>query len=272
MMDQEGRVYFTAQSRSPLNIPSYCYRDSGHPSAKAFPLEVKRNGFVQNSRQVTVYDPKTQKFTFIDTCFGTHHLNFAEDANNTLWLSNNSQFGEGLVGWINTKLFWKSGDAAKSQGWTALVVDTNGNGKRDAYVEPNQAVDPTKDKRLALAFYGIAPNPVDGSVWGSALAHPGYILRVMPGSNPSETALTEVYKVPEPGFGLRGLDVDRKGVVWVGLASGHMASFDRRKCKGPLNGPTAAEGNLCPEGWTFYPMPGPGFKGTAGVAEGPYYT
>ena len=30
------------------------------------------------------------------------------------------------------------------------------------------------------------------------------------------------------------------GVVWAPLASGHFASFDRRKCKGPLNGPEAA--------------------------------
>ena len=50
-------------------------------------------GFFQNSRQVTVYDPKTKKFTMIDTCFGTHHLNFAEDADNTLWLSNNTGLG-----------------------------------------------------------------------------------------------------------------------------------------------------------------------------------
>ena len=38
-------------------------------------------------------------------------------------------------------------------------------------------------------------------------------------------------------------------------ASGHLASFDRRKCKGPLNGPTAT-GQHCPEGWTLYPTPG----------------
>lgn len=272
MLDQDGRVYFTAQMRSPLNIPAYCRKDSGHPSAKAFPLEVKYDGFVQNSRQVTVYDPKTEKFTHIDTCFGTHHLNFAEDANNTLWLSNNSQFGEALIGWINTKLFWETGDAAKSQGWTSLVVDTNGNGKRDSYVEPGQPSDPTKDTRITLPFYGISYNSVDGSIWGSSLAHPGYLLRVELGSNAPETALTEVYKVPAPGFGLRGMDVDRKGVAWVGLASGHIASFDRRKCKGPLNGPGAVAGDMCPEGWTFYPLPGPGFKGTPGVAEGPYYT
>jgi hypothetical protein len=71
---------------------------------------------------------------------------------------------------------------------------------------------------------------------------------------------------------MRGFDVDRHGVAWVTLASGHIASFDRRKCKGRLNGPGAAEGNLCPEGWTFYPLPGPAFAGRDGAAEAPYYT
>ena len=85
-----------------------------HPSAKVYPLAGTRSGFVQNSRQVTVYNPETKKFTFIDTCFGTHHLNFAEDANNTLWLSNNTQNELAVVGWVNTKLFWETGDAAKS--------------------------------------------------------------------------------------------------------------------------------------------------------------
>jgi hypothetical protein len=80
---------------------------------------------------VTVYDPRGGKFTFIDTCFGTQHLNFAEDNANTLWLSNNTQGKSAVVGWVNTKKFWSTGDAAASQGWTALVVDTNGNGRRD---------------------------------------------------------------------------------------------------------------------------------------------
>ena len=61
----------------------------------------------------------------------------------------------------------RSGDIAKSQGWTALILDTNGNGKRDDYVEPNQPVDPTKDKRIVAGFYAVMPSPVDGSVWGS---------------------------------------------------------------------------------------------------------
>jgi hypothetical protein len=272
MMDQDGRVYYTAQIRSPQHPPAHCTAASGHPSAKVYPLVGTRTGFVQNARQVTVYDPKTKQFTFIDTCFGTHHLNFAEDANNTLWLSNPDQTEFAVVGWVNTKMFWETGDAARSQGWTPLIVDTNGNGKRDAYVEPKQPEDPTKDKRIGLGWYGIAYSPADGTIWGSNLTFPGYVIRLNPGPNLSATALAEVYKVPEPGFGLRGMDVDRNGIVWVALASGHMASFDRRKCKGPLNGPGAAEGNLCPEGWSFYLLPGPGFRGRAGAAEGPYYT
>ena len=90
-----------------------------------------------------MYDPKTKKLTHINTCFGTHHLMFAEDANHTLWTSGGGQ----VVGWLNTKMFDETHDEAKSQGWTALILDTNGNGKRDAYVEPNQPVDPAKDKR-----------------------------------------------------------------------------------------------------------------------------
>ena len=65
----------------------------------------------------------------------------------------------------------KTKDEQKAQGWTVFVVDTNGNGKRDAYVEPDQPLDPTKDKRVNAPFYGVAPSPVDGSIWGSVLGH-----------------------------------------------------------------------------------------------------
>jgi hypothetical protein len=69
------------------------------------------------------------------------------------------------------------------------------------------------------------------------------------------------------------MDIDTQGVVWTPLASGHMGSFDRRKCKGPLNGPTAT-GKHCPEGWTLYPLPGPQFETVSepGSAEASYYT
>jgi hypothetical protein len=61
-------------------------------------------------------------------------------------------------------------------------------------------------------------------------------------------------------------------LVWASMTSGHLGSFDRRKCKGPLNGPTAT-GNHCPEGWAIYQYPGPGFEGIGeNSAESSYYT
>ena len=78
--------------------------------------------------------------------------------------------------------------------------------------------------------------------------------------------------MPLPGFGARGGDIDSKGVVWVSMGSGHIGSFDRRKCKGPLNGPKAT-GDHCPEGWSFHKYPGPGFQGIGdNSAESSYYS
>ncbi|HVL73813.1 MAG TPA: carboxypeptidase-like regulatory domain-containing protein [Beijerinckiaceae bacterium] len=259
MFGRDGRVWFTAAVRGPQN-PAFCRKGSDHPSAKLFPLE-------RTNRQLSVLDPKTGKYTFVDTCFGTHHLQFGYDGNETLWTSG----GGPVVGWLNTKLFDETGDAAKAQGWTALILDTNGNGRRDEAVEPNQPVDPGKDKRIQAPWYAVMPNPADGSVWGSVRTFPGAVVRLDPGPNPPETALAELYNVPMPGFGVRGADIDSKGVVWVSLASGHLGSFDRSKCKGPLNGPKAT-GDHCPEGWSFHQFPGPGFKGLGeNSAESSYY-
>ena len=263
MMDEKGRVWITARVRPTAN-PDFCKKGSDHPSAKVFQLD-------EANRHLSMYDPATGKFTLISTCFPTHHLIFAEDANNTLWTSAGGPQTP-VVGWLNRKLFEETGDEQKAQGWTPLVLDTNGNGKRDDYVEPNQPVDPTKDKRVVAGLYSVAVSPVDGTVWGTSLGYPGYVVRVDPGPDPTHTALAEIYEPPFPGYGPRGGDIDRNGVFWASLASGHLASFDRKKCK-VLNGPTAT-GKHCLEGWTLYPFPGPQFKDVAesGSAEASYYT
>jgi len=268
MFDERGRVWITSVVRPPDN-PAFCKQGSDHPSAKLTPLD-------RSGRQLAMYDPGSGKLTHISTCFSTHHLMFAEDANNTLWTSSGG--GGGVVGWLNTKMFDATHDEEKSQGWTALIIDTNGNGKRDDYVEANQPLDPTKDKRFGGAFYAVSPAP-DGSVWGSVLGYPGTVVRLAPGEHPPETALAEVYEppmkngVPVEGYSPRGMDIDRNGVAWIAMASGHMGSFDRRKCKGPLNGPSAT-GQQCPEGWTFYKEPLPQLKNVtdSGSAEASYYT
>ena len=268
MLDERGRVWLTSRVR-PAENPAFCREGSDHPSARAFPT-------TRAGRHLAVYDPVSEEMTLISTCFSTHHLIFAEDENNTLWTSGGGQ----VIGWLNTKMFDETGDEERSQGWTPLIVDTNGNGQRDDYVEPNEPLDPAKDMRIRSGYYGVAYNPIDGSIWGSSLGFPGAILRLDPGTEPATTALTEIYETPwgNPeapiqGYSPRGMDIDRNGVVWTPLASGHMASFDRSKCTGPLNGPTAT-GQHCPEGWTLYPEPLPQLKGLSdsGSAESSYYT
>jgi hypothetical protein len=259
-MDEQGRVWAAARVRKP-QTPAWCRAGSDHPSAKLLPIN-------QSQRGLEMYDPKTKTLTTIDTCFTWGHVNM--DEKGVLW----SSFGpQGVEGWFDTKMWDRTHDEKASQGWTAFVLDNNGNGKRDAdYTEPNQPADPTKDRRLNLVFYGDSP-AYDGSIWGTVQGFPGGLGRVVPGAHPPETTLTEFYEVPwnnprasAQGFAPRGLDVDSNNVVWTVLSSGQLASFDRRKCRGPLNGPTAT-GQHCPEGWTLYPLPGPNYKGAVDNAS-----
>ena len=110
------------------------------------------------------------KYTFIDTCFQTHHLQFAYDKNDTLWTSSGG--GTGVVGWLNLKMYEETGDAVRSQGWTPMILDTNGDGKRGEYTEPNQPLDPNKDRRYAQVFYAVMPSPADDSIWGTIRVQP----------------------------------------------------------------------------------------------------
>src|SRR6266850_947289 len=258
MFDKKGRVWFAAAVRG-IENPAFCRKDSDHPSAKAFPLE-------RSGRQVSMLDPKTMKYNFIDTCFGTHHPQFGYDADDTLWLS-----GTGPVaGWINTKIWDETGDAVKAQGWAPFVLDTSGNGKVDEYTEPGKATEPGKDMRVAGSGpYAVMPHPTGGSVWYTVnifVGQPGF-MRFDP-----KTKLSEFYAIPKEGIGVRGGDIDKNGVLWGSGSNGSLISFDRRKCKNPLNGPNAT-GNNCPEGFSYFKYPGPGFEGfESSSAEASYYT
>ena len=243
MMDENGRVWVTTNIRPSAN-PDFCKAGSDSPFAKYFPIN-------SASKQAAVYDPETKKFTAIDTCFNTHHLQFAYDKDNTLFFSNP---GGQAFGWLNTRIFDETEDARKAMGWCPAYLDTNGDGK----------IDPAVDKRIPVNSYGAIVNPVDGSIWFAVTGPtPGHLLRVTLGSNPPNTCMAEVYEPPyynpkRPGvngYAPRGIDIDRKtGLIWTALSgSGELASFDRRKCK-LLNGPTAT-GQQCPEGWTLYTAP-----------------
>ena len=211
MMDAEGRVWLTSAIR-PAGNPEWC-RDGSHPSSAYYPVE-------RSTRQVSYYDPEADEFVFIDSCYTTHHLQFAEDADDTLWFSGDID----VVGWLNTRLYDRSGDEQAAQGWCPTVIDTNGDGAiTKPWNEPGEATDAARDTRLDGFAYGIIPNPADGSIWitrgsmsGPATEFPGSILRLDPGESPPETCIAEVYEPPfeNPavgpegwGFGPRGIDV-----------------------------------------------------------------
>ncbi len=261
MLDQDGRVWLTARIRG-LDNPAFCREGTRHPSARVYPT-------FQTSRHLSVFDPSTGDYQFVDTCFSTHHLQFAYDDDNTLWTSGDRN----VVGWLKTNEFLETGDAAASQGWAPLILDTNGNGVQDAWTEPGEEPDPELDMRVPRGFYAVMPEPRGDAVWGSnAFFYPGSITRLVPGDDPPRTSLAETYEPPLPGFGVRGADIDKSGVIWASLGSGHLGEFDRRKCKGPLNGPDAT-GQHCPEGWTLHDLPGPGFEDMPEFSvESSYYT
>ena len=272
MMDARGRVWMTSTIRKRDN-PDWCKAGSEHPSARYFP--VPRSG-----RQVSFYDPASETFTLIDSCYGTHHLQFAEDAADTLWFSGDPN----VVGWLDTQAYDETGNEQASQGWCPTVIDTNGDGRiTRPWNEPGEEADPARDTRIAGFAYGIIANPVDQSAWVARTGpFPGRLVRLDRGDNPPETCIAEVYEPPsienpavapaQTGHAPRGVDVDRNGLIWTALSgSGHMASFDRSKCR-VLNGPEAT-GQHCPEGWTLYPTPGPQMKGVtdSGSADYHYY-
>lgn len=244
MLDGEGRVWFTTQVRREWgqDLPAFCRKAP----------EVADE---YHHRQLGYYDPKSEAITLIDTCYGTHHLQF--DDKGVLWTSGDSY----VVGWFDPAKYDPKrpetlGDA---QGWSKVVVDADGDGEAETPV---------------VGFhYGVIPNPSDGSVWtahpggelGAPFDFPGLLMRYDP-----ESDRHEVYRPPAPGAGPRGVDVDRAGNLWVSLGgSGHLARFDRRRCK-----QTWGSGAQCTEGWTLWKSPGPNFAGMPhdqGSADFHYY-
>src|SRR6187401_991 len=280
MLDSKARVWMTSKIRSNAD-PSWC-NSASNKFAEWFPL-------TSSGRQASYYDPKTKQFTLIDTCYSTHHLQFDNDANETVYF--NELIGP-IFGWVDSKVYDQTKNEQLANGWCGQVLDTNGDGKitrpwnvsrsgnsalylgdtaGGANAQRSTALDPKLDTQVTYSLYAVIPSPVDDSVWGVSEQYPGYLVRLQRGNNPPESCKSTVFKVPEPGFDPRGVDIDRNGVVWTALAaSSHMASFDVRKCK-DLNGPAELDGSQCREGWTLYQTTGPKLKGTDIPADFHYY-
>ena len=236
MMDSRGRIWMTTQIRRQWaeDLPEFCRADPNVATTL-------------HHRQLGYYDPATAKFELIDTCFGSHHLQF--DNNDVLWISGDDHF----IGWLDTRRYdpTNPNSLSEAMGYAEVRFDTDGDG--------------TADTATPGFHYGIIPNPVDGSVWsavppglGIPSGGPGRLNRFNPA-----LGQFEAYSPPAPGMGPRGVDVDTAGVIWTALAgSGHLARFDRRRCAQHWG-----SGTQCPEGWTLWATPGPQFAPLAGIAN-----
>ncbi len=246
-MDDRGRVWVNAETR--IGNADYCKAGSSNPYAKNSPRQ-------DGGKGVDVYDPETRKWEFVDLCFKATRVALGYDKDNTLYFAVHGD--PGGIGWVNTRVWDETHDAEKSQGWCPAAAGVKQPGA-----------------------YGVSVSPSDGSIWDSDIqTMPGRLIRMVRGSNPPSTCQTEVYEAPyDPkGQGIggshsRGIDVDTNGVVWTSLTGeGYLASFDRRKCKAVPTGQAALTGKACPEGWSFYPIPGPTFKSDPTVkADYSYY-
>mgnify|MGYP005843670651 CR=1 FL=1 len=227
MMDAEGRVWLTTQIRREWDedLPEFC-QDA--------PAIVGR----PHHRQLAWFDPDTDEFQLIDTCFGTHHLQFDDEG--VLWTSGDSY----VLGWFDPSRYDPEDPSTleAAQGWSEVKVDSDGDGEADL--------------PLAGFNYGVMPDPVTGAVWiaqpagspGQDMDNRGRLIRYDP-----ERDRFETFVPPMPGAGPRGIEVDGDGVVWTALGgSGHLARFDRSACE-----QTRGAGGQCPEGWTLYRSPGP---------------
>ena len=186
-------------------------------------------------RQLSILDPRTEKYTFIDTCFQTHHLQFGYDANDTLWTSSGG--GTGVVGWLNLKMYEETGDAGEIAGLDADDPRHQRQRQTRRLRRAEPAARPDQRPRFAQVFYAVMPNPADGSIWARPrLSRRGCADRSRP--EPAGDRPTRDLQRADAGLRPRGGDIDSKGVVWVSLGERpSSAAFDRRKCKGPLNGP-----------------------------------
>ena len=278
MLDSKGRVWMTAAFRQPAKNPGFC-TDPANPYAKLFPLPYPAG----TPRQLVMYDPATGGMKTIETCSGTHHLQFDKD--DTLYLTGDIK----VAAWLDTRLYDRTGDVAAATGWCPLILDTNDNGRMDNWAEPDygkpysgpqKPADPSQDQRISGFLYGLGVDQTDASVWYALQSYgadeqapiPSGIVRMERGNDPPRSCRVEYYEAPVVdgkalAFSPRGVEVDSEGVAWVGFAT-KIGRFDRRQCK-TLRGATAT-GQHCPEGWTFYDAPGPKIANTDVSADHHY--
>ena len=176
----------------------WCQAGSDHPSAKLFPInQSQRGSWSCTTRRRSRPRP-------IDTCFSWGHVNF--DDNDVLW----SSFGPaGVEGWFDTKIWDKTHDEKKAQGWTR-VRPRQQRQRQARRVHRAESAGRSDEGQAAstCTFYGVLAGARRLGL-GNGAGHAGRrSCASCPDAHPPETALAEYYEVPwnnpkASGAGLR---------------------------------------------------------------------
>ena len=244
-MDDQGRVWMAVQTRRERVEDSPAWRrevmvNVQSPGAIASVPAAWTEG--THHRQLVTFDTKTEKFTVIDTAYGTNHLQF--DARGRLWTSGDSV---GLGMFDQSKF-----DFAKPQETAPRA--------QSVFV----SIDPKTGASVAGGGYGITASP-DGTVWrtttyiGQTGAADNHFLvgqNKIVKFDPATSTFTD-YPLPLPGRSAIGLDASSDGTIWFGTASGHLGRLDPKTGR-----------------FTYWASPGPRLKGagpSTGSADFHYY-
>ncbi len=262
-VDATGRAWLTVRHHDG-GRPAWCADVDKNKFAKNYSQGAGRGG---GAKQVANFDSKTNKWEYVDVCFGVDHNKLSKD--NVIYYGTNNS-----VGWVDMDAWDKTKDATQSQGWCPAVVDSNGDGKVSApWTEPDQPLDAAKDRRVQFGCYAIAYSKKDDGVWCSSNnGTQNKLTFIAKGPNPPLSCHAELYTPPAgktpPMMGTGGVTVDEDGIVWQSWrVSGQLIAFDRRKCKAA---DTKGDGQHCPEGWTIYRNNEPEYSNSPYHAMEPY--
>ena len=221
MLDSKGRVWMTSKIRRNQDA-AWC-SDATNKFADVVPAD---DAAAARPRSTI---PRRKQFTLIETCYATHHLQFDNDANETLYFN---ELTGPIFGWIDTKVYDQTKDEQKAVGWCGQVLDTNGDGRitRPWNVQVSRRGTNRSCTRAIRAGTGAGgarrpqrgrqracrseagydgqlqhvfrhPEPGRRHACGeSARRIPAILVRLQRGNNPPSTCKTQIFKVPEPGL------------------------------------------------------------------------
>ena len=217
MIDEQGRVWFTSRVASAGQ--SGLLQEGLRSSVRA-----RCSRSTASTAICRCYDPKTGKFTLIRTCFPTHHLVFAEDANNTLWTERRraGQRRDRLARQQDVR-----GDRRRGQVAGLDAVRHRHQRQRQARRMGRARTSRSIRRRTSASS---APSTASASTRRTARSgarrwtFPGYIVRVDPGREPVANRARRNLRAADAGLRAARRRHRSQRHCWASLSSGHSAA------------------------------------------------